>query len=289
MLVVRRQPDWSLAGADPAACWWRSSPRSRSPRRGSSFASAARSPARARCLIAAAAAWLIAEWNNPGAPGAVVFTLGLVLSEASAPLVAHALLVHGHGRLRGRAQLTAVTAAYAGLLVVGGLGATLVSDPGAQGCATCPPNLLRLADAPVARRRPAALGARAGDGGARPRGRAAGTLALASEHGAPALGGARRGRRASPTWPPSWPATFMPGPPGPATTRPNGPCGSSRRCALLGIAAGVGWQRLAARRMRHRLTRIVMQLAQAPRPGELRDLLADALGDPTLELLPCHR
>jgi signal transduction histidine kinase len=37
--------------------------------------------------------------------------------------------------------------------------------------------------------------------------------------------------------------------------------------------------------MRHRLARIVIQVGQTPRPGELRSLLADALGDETLELL----
>src|SRR5438067_4961100 len=55
--------------------------------------------------------------------------------------------------------------------------------------------------------------------------------------------------------------------------------------ALLAIAAGVAWQRMAAARMRARLARVVVELGSAARPGELRELLALALGDPTLEVL----
>jgi signal transduction histidine kinase len=55
--------------------------------------------------------------------------------------------------------------------------------------------------------------------------------------------------------------------------------------ALLAIAAGVVWQRLAATRMRARLARVVVDMATAARPGELGELLAAALGDSTLEVL----
>ena len=55
--------------------------------------------------------------------------------------------------------------------------------------------------------------------------------------------------------------------------------------ALLALAAGVAWQRLAATRMRARLAHIVVDMATAARPGELAQLLAAALGDPTLEVL----
>jgi signal transduction histidine kinase len=282
VLVVRREPDWSLAGADPAAVAvqvlaafalvaagivLRRGPESRS----------------GTLLIAAAAAWLIAEWNNPGAPGAAVFTAGLVLGEACAAVVAHALLVHGHGQLRGRAQLAVAGAAYAGLLVIGGLGATLASDPGAHGCAGCPGNLLRLADGPTIaadlQRWGLLLGIVA--------------LALASALLAHSLWRASTARRRSAApvvlgglvylavvvaryvhgWP-AWPGND-------STERALRLVEAS---ALLGIAAGVAWQRVAARRMRRRLSRIVMQLARAPRPGELRSLLADALDDATLEL-----
>src|SRR5450755_348409 len=55
--------------------------------------------------------------------------------------------------------------------------------------------------------------------------------------------------------------------------------------ALLALAAGVAWQRVAADRMRARLARVVVEMATAARPGELEQLLAAALGDPTLRVL----
>ena len=92
----------------------------------------------------------------------------------------------------------------------------------------------------------------------------------------PGLRGARtrRGRRAH-----SWQRGFL----------SNDPV--DRRLWLLQALAiwlvvrGVVWQRLAARRFRAALTRVVVELADSPRPGGLRDALADALGDPDLELL----
>ena len=59
-------------------------------------------------LCGAAAAWLIAEWDNPGAPSAILFTLGMALGTAAPALLAHALLVHGSGRLGSVAARLAV-------------------------------------------------------------------------------------------------------------------------------------------------------------------------------------
>ena len=50
-------------------------------------------------LVAAAAAWFLIDFNNPGA-AASVFTLGLVLATAAPAVVAHALLSDPDGRLR---------------------------------------------------------------------------------------------------------------------------------------------------------------------------------------------
>jgi hypothetical protein len=55
--------------------------------------------------------------------------------------------------------------------------------------------------------------------------------------------------------------------------------------ALAGIAAGVAWERVRARRTRAALARLVIQLASSPRPGGLRGLLAIALGDPDLGIV----
>ena len=56
---------------------------------------------------------------------------------------------------------------------------------------------------------------------------------------------------------------------------------------LIGVAAGVGLVRAQGQRQRSRLARLVVELGAAPRPGGLRDALAELLGDPRLELL--HR
>jgi hypothetical protein len=55
--------------------------------------------------------------------------------------------------------------------------------------------------------------------------------------------------------------------------------------ALVLVAAGVAWARVRARRMRAELTRLVVDLGQSPPPGGLRDQLAEAFGDPSLDLL----
>lgn len=55
--------------------------------------------------------------------------------------------------------------------------------------------------------------------------------------------------------------------------------------ALLGVAAGVGLLHAGAGRRRSRLAQMVVELADAQRPGGLRDALAKLLGDPDLVLL----
>src|SRR5687768_4001686 len=94
--VARRQPEWALAGSPGALALevWA----------GLALALAglviqARGPdARSGPLLyATAVVWLVAEWNNPGALGPVVFTLGMVFAHSAPALAAHALLVHGVG------------------------------------------------------------------------------------------------------------------------------------------------------------------------------------------------
>jgi signal transduction histidine kinase len=96
-----------------------------------------------RLFAAAGAAWLAAEWVNPGAPGALIFTAGLVATGLALPLVLAAAL-HGarvgHGnRLAG----AAVGAAAAAWLLQGPLVA-LVVDPRPAGCTDCPHDLLAV-------------------------------------------------------------------------------------------------------------------------------------------------
>ena len=60
---------------------------------------------------------------------------------------------------------------------------------------------------------------------------------------------------------------------------------AAQLAALVLVAAGVAWSRVRARRMRGRLARLVVDLGQSPPPGGLRDQLASALGDASLQLL----
>ena len=71
------------------------------------------------------------------------------------------------------------------------------------------------------------------------------------------------------------------------TTRRIARCASRRRLALALVAAGVALARLRTRRTRAALAQLVLDIGAAPAPGELRERLADSLGDPSLELL--HR
>ena len=71
------------------------------------------------------------------------------------------------------------------------------------------------------------------------------------------------------------------------TTRPTARCASREAGGLALVAAGVALARLRTRRTRAALARLVLDIGAAPAPGELRERLADSLGDPSLELL--HR
>ena len=244
---------------------------------------AARATAAMRLLLAASGiAWLIAEWNSPGA--GVAFTAGLVLFAAWPPLLAHAALRHGD-RSPSRPEVALLAVAYADGALILGAGTALVFDPRAQGCFGCPANrllvsaspdvvhdlgraglllaaawsaafavyvLARLARATPARRRvdlPFLLPAGA-------------AIAL---FGGRALHGAERGFLSNdPTDRLLW---------------------SLQLAALASVAASVAWERVRARRMRARLADLVVELGRSPPASGLQDQLARAFGDPSLALL----
>jgi signal transduction histidine kinase len=54
---------------------------------------------------------------------------------------------------------------------------------------------------------------------------------------------------------------------------------------LCALALGVVWPWVRARQMRSALARLVIELAESPRPGGLRDLLAATLNDASLQLV----
>ena len=97
-------------------------------------------------LPAAGAAWLAAEWDNPAAPGAAAFTVGLIAVQVSLPLV----LASRWRRSFVAAPLaillaSAVLFALAGAVSSGPLAAAAAS-PRAVGCTDCPRDLIALAD-----------------------------------------------------------------------------------------------------------------------------------------------
>ncbi len=233
-------------------------------------------------LGACGVAWLIAEWNSPAAGAA--FTAGLVLYAAWPPLLAHAALRQGDRSLSWPALLLPAVA-YADSLLILGAGSALFLDTREQGCFECPANrllvsghpdlvhdlgqvglwvagawsavfaalvLARLARATPARRRielPVLLPA---------------TAAIAL-FGARALHGAERGFLSNdPTDRALWVAQLV---------------------AVALVAGGIAWERVRARRTRNQLAELVVELGRSPPAGGLRDQLAQAFGDPSLQLL----
>jgi signal transduction histidine kinase len=59
----------------------------------------------------------------------------------------------------------------------------------------------------------------------------------------------------------------------------------ARAGALAALAGGVAWTVLRTRRTWARVTRLGAELGAAPAPGKLKEALATALGDPTVEVL----
>ena len=244
---------------------------------------AARAPAGFRALLAAAGiAWLAGEWNSPGAGAA--FAAGLVLYAAWPALLAHAVLRRGDRRL-SRPAIALLAVAYADCVLVLGAGSAVFLDPVEQGCLACPENRLLLAAHPqavhdlgragllIAAAWAAALVAAAlfqAAGATRARRRLelpfiVPAVAAVALFGARAAHGAERGFLSNdPTDRALWVAQVV---------------------ALVLVAAGVAWGRLRARGIRDQLARLVVDLGRSPPPGGLRERLAGAFGDPSLELL----
>jgi signal transduction histidine kinase len=230
-------------------------------------------------LALAGAAWLIAACRAPAGSAAIVFTAALVLAHAAPPLIAHCGLVVTGGPSRALAS-----AGYLACIGVAGLGAALLFDPVAGGCTDCAHNLVLIAPEAGAQLAVARWGLALG----------AGVLAIA------ALVLVARLVRASAAW------RVRNGPLATAAIAFLGLAAAqlahgvdrgfvsndaldrrlwtAQAVALLLIAAATAWEPLRRRRTRTQLARLVVELADAPRPGGLRDALAGTLGDPELEL-----
>jgi signal transduction histidine kinase len=236
-----------------------------------------------RLLLAASGiAWLATEWNSPAAGAA--FSAGLVVYAAWPPLLSHAALRYPDRSL-SRPERALLAVAYADCLLLLGAATAFFFDPFGQDCRDCPANRLLLDSDPQAVYD-------LGRGGLLVAGVWAATFAAVAllrlarsswarrwveipvlvpaaiavaVFGARALHGRERG--------------FLSNDPTDRALL------AAEAAALVLVAAGVAWTRVRARRMRAELTQLVVDLGESPPPGGLRDQLAHAFGDPSLDLL----
>jgi signal transduction histidine kinase len=235
-------------------------------------------------LAAAGFAWFLVPLDNPGVGSGVAFTVGLVSYAACPPLVGHAALAYPGGRLTSPLELTTLAVAYGATVLLLGLAAALVFDPAGQGCSQCPANHLAITSAP------GLLAALQRDGA---------WLGLAW---APALAGIAAWRVARS----SSAARLVKAPVLLAAVVYLGLVAADyahslsrgflsnddiekrlwawQAAALVVLALGVVLAWVRGRRARDEVARLVVELGEATAPGEVRDALARALGDPDLEL-----
>jgi len=236
-------------------------------------------------LVAASLAWFLLEWNNPAAGSAFVFTIGLVLYAAAAPLVAHAMLAYPGGRVAWWPGRLGLALSYAGSVLVLGLLAAAVFNRASEGCAQCPRNLLLVGG---------------GSGGAYGSLNRAGIylgltwslLVILLAAGDLVRATPARRRLAAPVvlagcvYLGLVAADF-------AHSLYRGYLGNDvldRRlwlgeaAALCALSLTVIWAWVRAWRTRSALAGLVIELAESPPPGGLRDVLAGVLHDPSLQL-----
>ncbi len=249
---------------------------------GSGLASWLRRPASRFGLLLTAAgfAWFVPEWNNPEVGSALAFTIGLALSAACPPFVAHAALAYPGGRLASRAEVAALGAAYAGGVLVLGVFPAFFFDPQAEGCGQCPSNLLLLRSSGRAAEDLTSAGLYLGIGWAVA---LALLTALRMTRGSHA---ARPVAASAAVYLSLVAATF-------AVSLDRGFVGNGtverrlwlgQAAALLGVASFAAWNLARARRARSKVAGLVVELTRSPPPGGLRDVLAGIAGDPALVL-----
>jgi signal transduction histidine kinase len=236
-----------------------------------------------RVLLAASGiAWLIVEWNSPEA--GAVFSVGLLLYAVWPALLAHAALRYADRSL-GWPEMSLLIVAYAGSLLLLGAGTAFFFDPVEQGCRDCAANRLLLTSDPEL---------------IHDLGRAGLLVAGAWSAAFVALALTRLARA---SWARRWVEipVLVPASVAVALFGARALHGQERGfltndptdrailaaeiAALILVAAGVLWGLVRARRMRVELTRLVVDLGRSPPPGGLRDQLADAFGDPSLDLV----
>lgn len=234
-------------------------------------------------LVAAGVAWLLPEWSNPAVGSGIAFTGGLVGFAACAPLIAHAALAYPSGRLGRVADRSLVIVAYAVSVVVLGLLTTSTFDPNAQGCLDCPRNFLSFGGHQTLFDAFNRWGIRAG-------------LAWMLLFAPLAAWRVFRSRAALTILVPvilpaaaylalsAWDYHHSLG----RGALSNDPFDQRlwrlEAASLFALALGVSWGLLRRMRARESVARLVVELAESPRAGGVRNTLAEALADPSAEL-----
>jgi signal transduction histidine kinase len=241
-------------------------------------------PAPAWRWVVACLAWFVAGWTNPGSGSALVFTIGLIVGAAWPAALLDAVT---SDRLRGRDgrwREALVAIAYAVNVLMLGFVPAVLDSPRSAGCALCPADLVQWTSQPAL----AGLLARVG-------------LSLSTLW---ALAGSVwlgvRLVRVSPAG--RVPALLLTGPAivvlglwvatatrsipagGPLLDEPGERVWQAGAIAIVAIAAGRLAERWRVRRVRTRVSRIVLDLASAPHGAGLRDRLDGLLDDPGLVL-----
>lgn len=233
---------------------------------------------------AVAAAWALAQWDNPDARSAVVFSLGLA-GYASAPaVVLHAALSSARGHLDNGAGRLVVALGYAVTVGLQGVYVAVLSDPAAAGCASCADNLWNSAGPSDRLAAVELAGVRAG--------LVWSALATVVLLVVVARASATRRRADGPRWLGALAflvltvASYL-------HSVGRGFLGADavdrRIWAAQAVALGIVGTAMAAEVLRERraeraLARLVVDLSGATSDGSLRDALAARLGDPRLEL-----
>jgi signal transduction histidine kinase len=234
-------------------------------------------------LIAASFAWFLTDWNNPGI-GPLGFTIGLVLSLAAAPLVAHAAFSFPGGHVPEPAERIVLACAYFGALVVLGLAPALVYDRATEGCVDCAANLLLAHGASHLYTRLNEIGVYFG---------LSWSIAVLAVLGLRLIRSSGALRRV--VWPVvaagtvfftllSWEFAHSLRRGGLGTDSTDRALWLGEGVALVALALGVAWTWLRIRLTRGAVARLVVELVESPPPGGLRELLAASLGDPSLRL-----
>jgi hypothetical protein len=235
-------------------------------------------------LALAGFGWFLLEWNNPGIGSALGFSIGLTLYAVAPALVAHAALAYPSGRLSSQLDRFAIAAGYTGALFVLGLLPALVFDAHAQGCSQCPANLLLVHDSPRLFDSLNRIGVQFG---------LVWSLAIVGLLAARLLGATPALRQLI------WPLVIAAGTYTSlvavdfAHSLGRGEFGTdptdrnlrlAQAGLLVAMSLGVVWSWARGQHTRSAIARLVVELADSPATGGLRDALARMLNDPSLQL-----